>query len=53
MVILSPLFLLALTEELEEVRQSSECEMDQLREQLTVATTELQRQRTDMEQQLK
>ena len=46
-------YLLALMEELEEVRQSGESELNQLREQLTVATTELQRQRTDMEEQIK
>lgn len=46
-------YLLALTEELEEVRQSSKSELNQLKEQLTTATVELQRQRTGMEEQLK
>ena len=46
-------YLLALTEELEEVKQSSESELNQLRKQLRAATVELQRQRTDMEEQLK
>lgn len=46
-------YLLVLTEELEEVKQSSESELNQLRKQLRAATVELQRQRTDMEEQLK
>ena len=46
-------YLLALTEELEEVRQSSESQLNQLREQLATTTLELQRQRTDMQEQLK